>query len=112
MKYSIEESLRQIETRSRKIRYRKQRRNVGLLATMTALVLMVSIAVGYSLVGMKEPGSLESVYGSFILSEEAGGYVIVGVLCFVAAVILTLVCVRWKERSDRKGCGNNNNDEE
>ena len=110
MKYSIEESLRQIETRSRKIRYRKQRRNVGLLATMTVLVLMVSIAVGYSLVGMKEPGSLGSVYGSFILSEEAGGYVIVGVLCFVAAVILTLVCVRYKERNEQKENGKGNDE--
>ena len=110
MRYSIEESLQQIETRSRQIRYRKQRRNVGLLATMTALVLMISIAVGYSLVGMKESGSWESAYGSFILSEEAGGYVIVGVLCFVAAVILTLVCVRCKERNEQKENGKSNDE--
>lgn len=37
-----------------------------------------------------------------LLREDAGGYVLVGVAAFVAAVVLTVVCMRLHEREMQK----------
>ena len=37
-----------------------------------------------------------------LLREDAGGYVLVGVVAFAAAVLLTAACMRLREREKRK----------
>ena len=37
-----------------------------------------------------------------LLRQDAGGYVLVGVVAFAAAVLLTAVCMRLRERDKRK----------
>ena len=37
-----------------------------------------------------------------LLREDAGGYVLVGVAAFAAAVVLTVVCMRLHEREKQK----------
>ena len=101
MKYSIEESLLRINERSRQIKYRKERNNVRFLAVMTVLAVFAFVAAVYGYVDFEGVGAGQSAYGSFMLPDEAGGYVIVGVLCFAAAVVITLVCIKWKNKSDK-----------
>ena len=40
--------------------------------------------------------------GAMLLREDAGGYVLVGVAAFTAAVVLTVVCMRLHEREKQK----------
>ena len=48
-----------------------------------------------SLVRMVEaPG----MYGTILLHEDAGGYVLVGVISFTAAVVITALCIKLRER--------------
>ena len=42
------------------------------------------------------------VFGAMLLREDAGGYVLVGVAAFTAAVVLTVVCMRLHEREKQK----------
>ena len=42
------------------------------------------------------------VFGAMLLREDAGGYVLVGVAAFAAAVVLTVVCMRMHEREKQK----------
>ena len=37
--------------------------------------------------------------GATLLSESAGGYVFVAVVSFIAAVCLTLLCIKIREKS-------------
>ena len=37
-----------------------------------------------------------------LLREDAGGYVLVGVVCFAAAVVITALCIRLRNRENQK----------
>ena len=43
-----------------------------------------------------------SMYGSILLHEDAGGYVLVGVISFITAVVITVLCIRYRERNKKK----------
>ncbi|MBO4697362.1 MAG: hypothetical protein J5643_08800 [Lachnospiraceae bacterium] len=98
MKYGIEESLAQIEERGREMKIRKKRKQAGVLALMSVMLIAVSAAAVYRRVGLKPIAESSSSYGAFMLSEEAGGFILVGVICFAAAVVLTLLCLRFAGR--------------
>lgn len=38
------------------------------------------------------------MYGTILLHEGAGGYVLAGVISFTAAVVITALCIKLKER--------------
>ena len=42
------------------------------------------------------------VFGAMLLREDAGGYVLVGVVCFAAAVVITVLCFRLRNRENQK----------
>ena len=44
------------------------------------------------------------VFGAMLLREDAGGYVLVGVVCFAAAAI-TALCFRLRSRENQKKDG-------
>lgn len=53
------------------------------------------------------PGQPEAwgVFGAMLLREDAGGYVLVAVVSFAAAVAITALCFRLKIRENRKKGG-------
>ena len=40
-----------------------------------------------------------------LLREDAGGYVLVGVVCFAAAVVITALCFRLKSKENQRKDG-------
>ena len=42
---------------------------------------------------------IPGLYGSILLHENAGGYVLVGVISFTAAVIITVLCIKYRKRN-------------
>lgn len=48
-------------------------------------------------------GAVQGLHGATLLTESAGGYVLVGVAAFTAAVVLTILCMRLHERDKRNG---------
>ena len=54
--------------------------------------------------------AVQGAYGATLLSDSAGGYVLVGVASFTAAAVLTVVCMRLHEREKREK--NNETDKE
>ena len=100
MKYDADSALNEISRRKDVLIYNKKRRKITELAVATAVcavLLVLSFANMNDMVGIE---GIYSVYGSFLLSDSVGGYVLVGVLCFAAAVIITLLCVRRCGRKD------------
>ena len=45
------------------------------------------------------------VFGAMLLREDAGGYVLVGVVSFTAAAVITALCFRLRIRENQKKGG-------
>ena len=90
-----------VRQRVRKNTRRRQQHGIyGLSAACMLLfaVLMQAIST------VVRPGQTAAwgVFGAMLLREDAGGYVLVGVAAFAAAVVLTVVCMRLHEREKQK----------
>ena len=53
------------------------------------------------------PGQPEAwgVFGAMLLREDAGGYVLVAVVSFAAAVVITALCFRLKSKENQRKDG-------
>ena len=47
----------------------------------------------------------QGIFGTMLLREDAGGYVLVGVVCFAAAAAITALCFRLRNRENQKKGG-------
>ena len=46
------------------------------------------------------------MFGAMLLRQDAGGYVLVAVVSFAAAAVITALCIRLHEREKRNGESN------
>ena len=60
-------------------------------------------AVG-TLIGQGQTAA-QGVFGAMLLREDAGGYVLVAVVSFAAAVVITALCFRLRSRENQKKDG-------
>ncbi len=97
MKYTTEEAMAEIMRRSDEITDRRNRRAKRALSG-TAGTLLGLIILVISILPGGEKASVRSLYGSFLLSPEAGGYVLVGVLAFALGIVITLLCLKLRRQ--------------
>ena len=98
LRYSLEESLNQVRSRSDDIVRRKENRKAVLLtASAAVLSVLLFAALGY-ISGRTKPMIGESVYGSYMLSDSAGGYVLVAVIAFSLGVLLAVAVRNLRNR--------------
>ena len=90
-----------VKKRAREIRRRRQRREVGSLSALCVLLLAALMRTTDTVVG---PGmaAAQGSFGAMLLREDAGGYVLVGVVCFAAAAAITALCFRLRNREKQK----------
>lgn len=101
MKYSMTESLGIIEQRRTAIRKKRDRRNLFGLET-ASLGLLALLVASFALFGENHRGDMTAdAFGASLVPAETGGLVLVGVICFAAAVILTAFCIENRNRQDR-----------
>ena len=87
-----------VKQRVRENTRRRQRRGIyGLSAACMLLFAALTQAVG-TVVGPGQPEAW-GVFGAMLLREDAGGYVLVGVVCFAAAVVVTVFCTRLRKNN-------------
>ena len=114
MKYTTDEAMREIMKRSDKIEKKREQRKTNILTGMSvSLIAVLTIVIGLV------PGQAVKVpegttYGSFLLSPEAGGYVLVALLAFAVGICITVFCLRSKNKSvsNLGGTGDENQAEE
>jgi len=102
MKYTTEQALTEIMHRSEQIRVRKERRfcrGLSIAAGTMCAMLIFLIAV---MPGMEAGSTGETVYGSLLLGQEAGGYVLAAVIAFALGVTVTLLCIYMRKRKVKK----------
>ena len=80
---------------------RRQRREVISLSAACILLCAVLTQAAGTVVG---PGQTAAwgVFGAMLLRENAGGYVLVAVVSFAAAVVITVFCTRLRKKNNKQ----------
>ena len=83
---------------------RRQRREAISLSAF-CLMLFTALAGAADALIVRGQTAARGVFGAMLLREDAGGYVLVGVVCFAAAVVITALCFRLRKRENQKKDG-------
>ena len=93
-----------VKQRVRENTRRRQRREVISLSAACILLCAALMQTAGTVVG---PGQTAAwgVFGAMLLREDAGGYVLVAVVSFAAAVVITALCFRLKSKENQRKDG-------
>lgn len=101
------DTARRIELVKKRIREntrRKQRRRIYELAAACVLLFAVLVMAADTVIGHGQTAA-QGGFGAMLLRADAGGYVLVGVISFAAAAVITALCIRLKSREYQKKSG-------
>ena len=93
-----------VKQRVRENTRRRQRREAISLSAVCMLLFVVLMQAAGTVVGSGQPEAW-GVFGAMLLREDAGGYVLVAVVSFAAAVVITALCFRLRNRENRRKNG-------
>ena len=93
-----------VKQRVRENTRRRQRREVISLSAACMLLCAALMQTAGTVVG---PGQTAAwgAFGAMLLREDAGGYVLVAVVSFAAAVVITALCFRLKSKENQRKDG-------
>ena len=84
-------------------RRRRRREAISLSAACMLLFVVLTQAAG-TVVAPGQTAAWGS-FGTMLLREDAGGYVLVAVVSFAAAAAITALCIRLRNRENQKKGG-------
>ena len=93
-----------VKKRVREMTRRKRRRGIYGLSAVCMLLFAAMIEAAGLVIGQGETAA-QGIFGAMLLREDAGGYVLVAVVSFAAAVAITALCFRLRIRENRKKGG-------
>ncbi|MBQ6453095.1 MAG: hypothetical protein IJJ14_01920 [Coriobacteriales bacterium] len=93
--------IRLVESRVHAQRRAAVNRSISVLSSACA-ALVVGIVGLIASFSHASSGDVIELYGSSLLFSDAGGYVLVGVISFVAAVAITLGCISYRRKSEQR----------
>ncbi len=102
MRYGKEEALTEILRRSEQIACRRSRQQCRALFGAAGVLLAALAAVIAFVPGQGALLQEGSVYGAFLLSAEAGGYVLSAVVAFLLGIVVTLLSLRMQRANREK----------
>ena len=93
-----------VKQRVRENTRRRQRREV---ISLSAACILLCAALMQAAGTVVAPGQTAAwgVFGAMLLREDAGGYVLVAVVSFAAAAVITALCFRLRNRENRRKDG-------
>ena len=93
-----------VKQRVRENTRRRQRREV---ISLSAACILLCAALMQTAGTVVAPGQTAAwgVFGAMLLREDTGGYVLVAVVSFVAAVVITALCFRLRSKENRRKDG-------
>ena len=83
---------------------RRQRRGIYGLSAMCMLLFAALMQTAGIVVGPGQPAAW-GVFGAMLLRQDAGGYVLVAVVSFAAAAVITALCFRLRSKENRRKDG-------
>ncbi len=92
-----------VKQRVRKNTRRRQRREA---ISLSAACMLLCVALTQAVDAFAVHGQTAACsFGAMLLREDAGGYVLVGVVSFAAAAAITALCFRLRNREKQKKGG-------
>ena len=79
-----------------KKRMHEYHRRLSVLCTLLFLSLVGAMGIMQS-----QPINVTGMYGTILLHEDAGGYVLVAVISFTVAVVITALCIKFRKRGQK-----------
>lgn len=83
----------------KRVQQKRRRQDSRTLGGLSILCLLLSVSLAGALEAFTGPGhsAMLSTYGAILLHEDVGGYVLAGIISFTAAVLITALCIRYRE---------------
>ena len=97
--YDTEKRIELVKKRMYEYHRRQERRTVcrlSVLCTMLFLSLVGAMGIVQS-----QPINATGMYGTILLHEGSGGYVLVAVISFTVAVVITALCIKFRKRGQK-----------
>ena len=87
-------------------RVRSHRRAVAKrsIAALSSSCVVLAVCLVCLVVSFSRPvsGDVVGLYGASLLFSGVGGYVLVGIVCFIVAVAITLGCVSYRRKREQR----------
>ena len=93
-----------VKQRVRENTRRRQRRGIYGLSAMCMLLFAALMQAAGTVIGQGQT-AVWGVFGAMLLREDAGGYVLVGVVAFAAAAAITALCFRLRSKENHRKDG-------
>ena len=93
-----------VKQRVRENTRRRQRREIGGLSAVCLLLFAALMQTAGTVIAPGQPEAW-GVFGAMLLREDAGGYVLVGVVSFTAAAVITALCFRLRIKDNQNQDG-------
>ncbi len=93
-----------VKQRVRENTRRRQRRGIYGLSAACMLLFAALMQAAGTLVAPGQPEAW-GAFGAMLLREDAGGYVLVGVVSFTAAAVITALCFRLRIKDNQNQDG-------
>ena len=72
---------------------------IKALGVVSIFMLAMLLGCIYLFDGKLHPVADAGFSGNSMLSADAGGYILVAVISFIVAVVITILCIRYKEKN-------------
>ena len=93
-----------VKQRVRENTRRRQRRGVYRLSAACMLLFAALMQTAGMVIGQGQSAA-QGIFGAMLLREDAGGYVLVGVVSFAAAAAVTALCMRLRIKDNQNQDG-------
>ena len=86
---------------------RRRQRHEAISLSAACMLLCAALMQAADAFIVRGQTAAQGIFGTMLLREDAGGYVLVGVVCFAAAAAITALCFRLRNRENRRKDGAN-----
>lgn len=94
----MHDTTKRVEIVERRVRYHKTRKSIHRLMVLCGALCFSLLFVLHQTSGPAYPGKSMECTAQFCCMKMSGGYVLVAVVCFTAAVVLTLLYSEYQRR--------------
>jgi len=99
---TAEEQLKRMHMRAAEIKREEDKSRLRALGSLSAGLMVCLIVVLQQLQSLHHGILTGQDTGSSLLDDNAGGYVLAGVIAFIAGVVITAVIYKWRNWNDKK----------
>lgn len=93
----MHDTTKRVEIVERRVRYYRTRKSIHGLMVLCGTLCFSLLFILHQTSGPAYP-VIYGMYGTILLHENVGGYVLVVVICFTAAVVVTLLYSEYQRR--------------